>query len=77
MHLAKGLESRAVAVITCDDEVVPCRSTSRWAGDPADPPEFYETERHLPYIACTRARDFLPVSSKTPGSGFLDDMRKD
>ena len=29
MHLVKGLEFRAVAVMACDDEVVPCRSGSR------------------------------------------------
>jgi superfamily I DNA/RNA helicase len=29
MHLAKGLEFRAVAVMACDDEVIRCRSASR------------------------------------------------
>jgi superfamily I DNA/RNA helicase len=29
MHLAKGLEFRAVAVMACDDEVIPSRSASR------------------------------------------------
>ena len=29
MHLAKGLEFRSVAVMACDDEVIPLQSTSR------------------------------------------------
>jgi superfamily I DNA/RNA helicase len=29
MHLAKGLEFRAVAVMACDDKVLPCRSASK------------------------------------------------
>jgi superfamily I DNA/RNA helicase len=29
MHLAKGLEFRAVAVMACDDEVIPCRRALR------------------------------------------------
>jgi Integrase core domain len=32
MHLAKGLEFRAVAVMACDDEIVPYRSASRRSG---------------------------------------------
>ena len=29
MHLAKGLEFRAVAVMACDDEIIPCKSASK------------------------------------------------
>jgi ATP-dependent exoDNAse (exonuclease V) beta subunit len=34
----------------------------------------FETERHLLYVACTRARDHLLVSAKAPGSEFLADL---
>jgi ATP-dependent exoDNAse (exonuclease V) beta subunit len=43
--------------------------------DEADLLEVYETERHLLYVACTRARDSLWVSGGEPESGFLRDMR--
>jgi len=44
-------------------------------GDDADLREVYDTERHLLYVACTRARDSLLVTSVEPASEFLDDMR--
>ena len=42
--------------------------------DPADLEEVYETERHLLYVACTRARDHLLVTGINPASEFLDDL---
>ena len=33
------------------------------------------TERHLLYVACTRARDHLLVTSVEPASEFLDDIQ--
>ncbi len=74
MHLAKGLEFRAVAVMACDDEVIPLQARIETVGDDADLREVYDTERHLLYVACTRARDQLLVTSVTPGSEFLDDL---
>ena len=43
--------------------------------DDADPEEVYNTERHLLYVACTRARDHLLVTSVEPASEFLDDLQ--
>ena len=43
-------------------------------GDPADLEVVLETERHLLYVACTRARDFLMVSGVQPESEFLGDL---
>ncbi len=43
-------------------------------GTPADLEEVYNTERHLLYVACTRARDFPWVSGVEPASEFLDDL---
>ncbi|WGJ16368.1 UvrD-helicase domain-containing protein [Methylocapsa sp. D3K7] len=74
MHLAKGLEFRAVVVMACDDEIIPLQERIETVGDNADLQEVYETERHLLYVACTRARDFLLVTSVEPASEFLDDL---
>ena len=63
MHLAKGLEFRAVVVMACDDEIIPLQERIETVGDDADLQEVYDTERHLLYVACTRARDHLLVTS--------------
>jgi superfamily I DNA/RNA helicase/mRNA-degrading endonuclease RelE of RelBE toxin-antitoxin system len=75
MHLAKGLEFRAVAVMACDDQVLPSQERIESIGDDADLAEVYATERHLLYVACTRARDHLQVTGVAPASEFLDDLR--
>ena len=74
MHLAKGLEFRAVIVMACDDEVIPLQERIETVGDDADLQEVYDTERQLLYVACTRARDNLLVTAVEPRSEFLDDM---
>jgi mRNA-degrading endonuclease RelE of RelBE toxin-antitoxin system len=74
-HLAKGLEFRAVVVMACDDEVIPLQERIETAGDESELEEVYNTERHLLYVACTRARDHLLVTSARPASEFLDDLR--
>ena len=74
MHLAKGLEFRGVVVMAVDDEVVPLQERIETVGDDADLQEVYDTERHLLYVACTRARDQLLVTCVEPGSEFLEDM---
>ncbi|WP_373069951.1 UvrD-helicase domain-containing protein [Gemmatimonas sp.] len=74
MELAKGLEFRAVAVIACDEGVVPSQSRIEQIGDYADLEDVWETERQLLYVACTRARDHLLVTGVTPGSEFIEDL---
>ena len=76
MHLAKGLEFRAVAVMACDDDVIPLQERIETVADDADLEDVYNTERHLLYVACTRARDYLLVTGVSPASEFLDDLRK-
>jgi superfamily I DNA/RNA helicase len=76
MHLAKGLEFRAVVVMACDDEIIPLQERIETVGDDADLQEVYDTERQLLYVACTRARDHLLVTGVEPASEFLDDMQK-
>jgi hypothetical protein len=74
MHLAKGLEFRSVAVIACDDEIIPPQERIENVADDADLEVVYDTERHLLYVACTRARDHLLVTGVKPASEFLDDL---
>jgi superfamily I DNA/RNA helicase len=74
MHLAKGLEFRAVAVMACDDQVIPLQERIETVADEADLEDVYNTERHLLYVACTRARDHLLVTGVEPASEFLADL---
>lgn len=74
MHLAKGLEFRGVAVMACDDEVLPLQARIENVGDDGDLQEVYDTERQLLYVACTRVRDRLSISGVVPVSEFLDDL---
>jgi superfamily I DNA/RNA helicase len=75
MHLAKGLEFKAVAVMACDDETLPLQARIEAVADEVDLDDVYETERQLLYVACTRARDRLLVSGIQPGSEFLADFK--
>jgi len=75
MHLAKGLEFCAVVVMACDDEIIPLQERIETVTDDADLEDVYNTERHLLYVACTRARDHLLVTSGDIPSEFLDDLR--
>jgi mRNA-degrading endonuclease RelE of RelBE toxin-antitoxin system len=76
MHLAKGLEFRVVVVMACDDEIIPLQERIEMVADASDLEEVYNTERNLLYVACTRARDRLMITSVAPASEFLDDLRK-
>ncbi len=75
MHLAKGLEFRAVVVMACDDEIIPLQKRIETVSDDTDLEEVYNTERHLLYVACTRARDHLLVTGVDPASEFIDDLQ--
>jgi hypothetical protein len=74
MHLAKGLEFRAVAVMACDQDVLPLEARIAEAADEGELDDIYETERQLLYVACTRARDRLLVTGVAPASEFLKDL---
>lgn len=74
MHLAKGLEFKAVAVMGCDDNVLPLQARIDTVADEVELDDVYETERQLLYVACTRARDHLLVTCVAPGSEFLNDL---
>jgi hypothetical protein len=77
MHHAKGLEFKAVAVMACDAEIIPSQERIAAVTDSADLEEVYNTERNLLYVACTRARDYLLVTSVDPASEFLEDLKID
>ena len=74
MHLAKGLEFRATLVMACDDGVLPLQARLEAVADETELDDVYETERHLLYVACTRARDRLMLSGVRPASEFLQDL---
>ncbi|MCP4934567.1 MAG: UvrD-helicase domain-containing protein, partial [bacterium] len=74
MHLAKGLEFKAVAVMACDDDILPSQERIEAVADEPELDEVYETERHLLYVACTRARERLIVTGVNPASEFFEDM---
>ena len=59
--MAKRLDFRALAAMAC--------------GDDADLKEVYETEHHLLYVVCARARGRLLATSVTPVSKFRDDLK--
>ena len=63
MNLAKGLDFQAVAVMARDDEVIQLQERIETVADEPGLQEVYDTERHLLYVACTRARDDLLVTS--------------
>ena len=75
MHLAKGLEFRAVVVMACDDEIIPSQTRIEAVTDESDLQEVYATERHLLYVASTRARDHLLMTGTKPASEFLGDLQ--
>lgn len=75
MHDAKGQEFRAVAVMACDESVIPNEKRMAEVSDANALGEVYATERHLLYVACTRAREFLLVTGVAPISEFLQDLR--
>lgn len=76
MHFAKGLEFKSVAVMACDDEIIPSQERIEALTDSGELEEAYNTERHLLYVACTRARDCLLITSVEPASEFLEDLKQ-
>lgn len=63
-----------MAVIALDQDVIPDESRLLATRDEAQLDEVMSTERHLLYVAATRARDFLWMSGVEPLSEFLSDL---
>jgi superfamily I DNA/RNA helicase len=53
--VAKGHEFRAVAVMACEEDVVPLAFRLEPAASESELRETYETGHHLLYVACARA----------------------
>jgi ATP-dependent exoDNAse (exonuclease V) beta subunit len=60
--------------MACDHEIIPSQERIENVADDADLEEVYDSERHLLYVACARARDHLLVTGVKPASEFLDDL---
>jgi mRNA-degrading endonuclease RelE of RelBE toxin-antitoxin system len=71
MHRAKGLEFKIVFVVDCNQGVVPHSYTLSKLRDQGDYDTAYERERQLLYVAITRARDEVFVTSVGKPSEFL------
>ena len=71
MHRAKGLEFKAVFIVDCNHDVVPHSYTLSKVRDQGDYDAAYERERQLLYVAITRARDEVFVTSVGKPSEFL------
>jgi len=63
-------------VMACDDGVLPLQSRIEAVADEAELDEVFDTERHLLYVACTRAREHLLVTGVSPGSEYIQDLRQ-
>jgi hypothetical protein len=71
MHRAKGLEFKAVLVLSAGADSLPARGALNAAADPADREAVLARERQLLYVAMTRARDLLRVTWAGAPSPFL------
>jgi len=71
VHRARVLEFKAVIVGGCEERLLPMRALLDRLSDPADRDAFIEQEKHLLYVACTRAREGLVVTHSGPTSRFL------
>jgi ATP-dependent exoDNAse (exonuclease V) beta subunit len=60
--------------MACDEDLLPLAARIEVVADESDLDEVYATERHLLYVACTRARDHLLVTGVDPVSEFVDDL---
>ena len=63
-----------MAVSACDADVLPSPTRLAEAGFISGMEDIYETERNLLYVACTRARDELLVTTVVSPSELLLDV---
>ena len=69
----KGLEFRHVAVIDCNEKAFPLEEMANklMPGDTADLHNFFKLEKNRLYVAVSRARDSLLITSSGEQSDFL------
>ena len=74
MHDAKGLEFKSVAIIGCEEGILPSEARLIKARDEAEIDEIMATERHLFYVAFSRAREHVWVSCAGQPSEYIMDL---
>lgn len=72
MHRAKGLEFMAVALVAMNDGIIPNVLALRAAPDEAGREEVIDAERMLIYVAATRAKKRLLVTSSGKPSELIE-----
>lgn len=72
-----GLAFRAVAVVACDENVLPLAARVADVADEFALDEVIATERQLMYVAATQARDRLFVSGLSRDPSFSTNCDKD
>ncbi|MDC1260156.1 AAA family ATPase [Pseudomonadota bacterium] len=72
MHRSKGLEFRAVAIFSCNYDMLPLRFALNDAEDEVEKKQIIKREEFLLYVACSRAREFLWLSSSDKPSEFIE-----
>ena len=63
MHRVKGLEFKAVAIVSLNKDIVPDATSLKSAPDEATKEDILKAERMLLYVASTRAKNQLMISS--------------
>ena len=74
MHDAKGLEFKSVAIIGCEEGILPSEARLIKARDEAEIDEIMATERHLFYVAFSRAREHVWVSCAGQPCEYIMDL---
>jgi superfamily I DNA/RNA helicase len=71
LHRAKGLEFKVVVVLGCDADLLPLAVALQECVDEVDRQVVTAQERHLLYVACTRAREQLLLTYAGAPSVFV------
>ncbi|NJR56282.1 MAG: AAA family ATPase [Acaryochloris sp. CRU_2_0] len=74
MHRAKGLEFKAVFVISVSDGILPLPQSLEASTDQQSLEEALEQERHLLYVSVTRARDIVYICWHGLSSLYLQQL---
>lgn len=71
MHRVKGLEFKVIFIVGAKEGTIPGVYRGSYDADPGAEEEHYSTERSLFYVAATRARDLLFVTSPGRPGEFM------
>tara|TARA_B100001013_G_C24516254_1_gene405069 strand:+ start:439 stop:630 length:192 start_codon:yes stop_codon:yes gene_type:complete len=61
-------------MMACDEEVVPLLELIKNVANEMELEDIYNTERHLLYLACARAKGYLLLRSQDAASEFPYDL---